>query len=163
LEAVLSTGLAEADGVELIVRRRYWRYLNDPYREAYRAHRKSVDGAANQPAVAKTLWSKLAGKLHSAVTPASAPTVQPERVFTVPPYSLTQHQKDNMHALLCLLLESEKPDPLEVAELHRELADYDKAQKAIDIFKGAEHTASKLIRQLIGEKVSEPIRWITQK
>jgi hypothetical protein len=160
LEAVLSTGLAEADDVELIVRRRYWRYLNDQYREAYRAHRKSVDGAANQPAVAKTLWSKLAGKLHSAVTPASAPIVQPERVFTVPQYTPATEQKENMEALMNLLLRSEKPDPVEIAELHRELGDYHAAQKAIYAFKGVEHTASRLIRQLIAEKVNEPMRWV---
>lgn len=160
LEAMLSTQIAKADDVELIVRRRYWRYLNDPYRDLYRNHRKLVDDSAKQAKVSNTVWRKLAAKLTSAALLAAKLPENPSSTFTVPPYSITQHQQDNMHALLHLLLKSENPDPLEGAELHRELGDYDEAQKAIDAFKGVEHTASRLIRQLIGEKVNEPMRWL---
>jgi hypothetical protein len=65
-----------------------------------------------------------------------------------------------MQTLLRLLLKSEQPDPVEIAELYRELGDYDAALKAIEKFKETEHTASMLIRQLIAEKINEPMRWI---
>jgi len=65
-----------------------------------------------------------------------------------------------MQVLLSLLLKSEKPDPIEIAELHRELGNYVEAQKAIELFKEAEHRASRLIRELIAEKVNEPMRWV---
>ena len=66
-----------------------------------------------------------------------------------------------MKALMYLLLNSTTADPVEIAELHRELGDYDSALKVIEEFKQAEHTASKLIRQLIAEKVKEPMRYKT--
>lgn len=158
LALVLVLGLAEADDVELILRRRYWRLLNDPYRDAYRAHRTAVDSAVKQAKGSNTLWIKLAGKLRNATAPkllAPAP-----RAFTVPPYSPTQHQRENMQALLHLLLKSERPDPVEIAEIHRELGNYGEALKAIEEFKEAEHTASRLIRELIAEKINEPMRWL---
>jgi len=157
LALVLASGLAEADDVELIVRRRYWRFLNDPYRDAYRAHRQAVDKAAKKAKGTNTLWIKLAGKLRSATAPELL--APPSRAFTVPTYSLTHHQQLNMQALLRLLLKSEKPDPIEIAELNRELGDYDEAQKAIEKFNEKEHRASRLIRLLIAEKVNEPMRY----
>jgi Fic family protein len=42
----------------------------------------------------------------------------------VPQYTPATEQKENMEALINLLLRSEKPDPVEIAELHRELGDY---------------------------------------
>jgi tripartite-type tricarboxylate transporter receptor subunit TctC len=68
------------------------------------------------------------------------------KIFTVPPNTPTTVQQENMQALLSILLKSDKPDPLEIAEIHRELRDYDKAQKAIEKFNETEHTASMLIR-----------------
>jgi hypothetical protein len=64
-----------------------------------------------------------------------------------------------MQALLRLLLKSEKPDPVEIAELFRELGDYDAALKAMEKFKETEHTASILIRLLIAERVNELMRY----
>ena len=156
LELVLTKRLAEADDVELIIRRRYWRLLNDPYRDAYRAHRKEVDSAAKQAKGRNTLWSKL----RSATSPTAKLLVPPPRAFTVPPYSITQNQEVNMQALIRLLLELDKPDPVEIAELQRELGDYDAALRAIKGFKEAEHDASRLIRQLVEERVNEPMRWM---
>lgn len=149
------------EDVEVVVRRRYWRYLNDPYREAYRVHRKSVDEAAREANKgATTFWTNLSNKIPGIKPPTPAAVVPPSKIFTVPPNTLTAIQKDNMQALLHLLLKSENPDPVEIAELHRELGDYDEALKAIEKFKEVEHTASRLIRQMIVEKINEPMRWV---
>jgi hypothetical protein len=149
------------EDVELVVRRRYWRYLNDPYRELYRAHRQAVNDAVKESNKgATTFWRTLGGILPGTKPPKPALIVPPSRVFTVPPLNATELQRGNMQVLLSLLLKSEKPDPIEIAELHRELGDYDEAQKAIEMFKEAEHRASRLIRKLIAEKVNEPMRWI---
>lgn len=149
------------EDVELVVRRRYWRYLNDPYREIYRAHRKSVDDAVKEANKnSTTFWSTLSNKLPGTRPPTPAAVVPSSKVFTVPPNTPSAAQQGNMQELLRLLLKSEKPDPVEIAELHRELGEYDSALKAIEMFKEAEHTASRLIRQLIAEKVNEPMRWV---
>jgi len=159
LSSLLTQPLNE--DIEIVVRRRYWRYLNDPYREIYRAHRKSVNDAVDEANKgATTFWRTLGGILPGTKPPRPAAVVPPSRVFTVPPNTPTELQRENMQVLLSLLLKSEKPDPIEIAELHRELGDYDKAQKAIEMFKEAEHTASRLIRELIAEKVNEPMRWV---
>lgn len=149
------------EDVEIVARRRYWRYLNDPYREAYRAHRKSVDDAvreANNKGAA-TFWNTLSDKLPGTRPPTPAAVVPPSKIFTVPPNTPTAAQQENMQALLQLLLKSEKPDPLEIAELHRELGDYDEAQKAIEKFNEAENTTSRVIRQMIAGKINEPMRY----
>lgn len=149
------------EDIEIVVRRRYWRYLNDPYRELYRAHRKSVEDAVDEANKgANTFWRTLGGPLPGNKPPRPAAVVPPSKVFTVPPHTPTAAQQENMQALLRLLLKSEKPDPIEIAELYRELGDYDSALKAIEKFKETEHTASMLIRQLIAEKVNEPMRWV---
>jgi hypothetical protein len=58
-----------------------------------------------------------------------------------------------------LLGSTKKTDPLEIAELYRELESYDEAQKAIERFEKNEYVASKLLRDLIKEKVNEPMRY----
>jgi len=158
LSSLLARPLNE--DIEIVVRRRYWRYLNDPYREIYREHRKSVNDAVDEANKgASTFWRTLGGILPGTKPPRPAAVVPPSRIFTVPPNTPTELQRGNMQALLHLILKSEKPDPLEIAELHRELGDYDEAQKAIEMFNEAEHTASRLIRLLIAEKVNEPMRY----
>ncbi len=80
--------------------------------------------------------------------------------FTVPSFNATDPQRDNMQVLLSMLLgSSQKADLLEIAELYRELENYDEAQKAIEKFEADEHIASKLLRELIQEKASEPMRY----
>lgn len=82
------------------------------------------------------------------------------RLFTVPPFNATESQRDNMQVLLSMLLGSaQKADPLEIAELYRELENYDEAQKAIDQFEAEEHVASKLLCELIKEKANKPMRY----
>lgn len=146
--------------VELVIRRRYWRHLNDPYRKIYRDHRESVaEEVKKSNKGATTFWRTLGGNLLGTKQPTPALVVPPSRIFTVPPFSATEHQRENMRVLLSLLLDSEKPDPLEIAELHREQENYGEALKAVEKFDDDEHVASKLIRQLIVEMVNEPMRY----
>ncbi len=162
IDEKLSNLLAQPlnEDIEIVVRRRYWRYLNDPYRELYRAHRKSVEDAVDEANKgATTFWRTLGGSLPGNKPPRPAAVVPPSKIFTIPPHTPTATQQENMQVLLSLLLNSEKPDPLEIAELHRELGDYGEAQKSIEKFKESEHTASRLIRKLISEKVNEPMRY----
>jgi hypothetical protein len=150
--------LTLTEDVELVVRRRYWRYLNDPYREIYRAHRKAVDSAAQKAKGSNTLRAQLAGKLRSVTAPELfAP---PSRAFTVPPYSLTQHQKGNMQKLLHLLQKSEQPDPVEVAELHRELGRFDEATAALQACTEDDSGfTSKLLAKMIDDRTTAPVRY----
>ncbi len=65
-----------------------------------------------------------------------------------------------MQVLLSMLLGStQKTDPFEIAELYRELENYDEAQKAIENFGADKHVARKLLRELIKEKANEPMRY----
>jgi hypothetical protein len=152
--------LALTEDVELVVRRRYWRYLNDPYREIYRAHRKSVDDAAREANKGGTTFlTALSNKITTTGPPTLPNVVTISKIFTAPLNTPTAVQQENMQALLRLLLKSEKPDPVEIAELFRELGDYDAALKAMEKFKETEHTASILIRLLIAERVNELMRY----
>ena len=160
LASLLALTLTE--DVELVVRRRYWRYLNDPYREIYRAYRKSVDDAAREANKgAKTILTALSNKITTTVPTTLPNVVTVSKIFTAPSNTPSAAQQENMQALLALLLNSEKPDPVEISELYRELGDYDAALNAIEEFKETEHTASMLIRLLIAEKVHEPMRYMT--
>jgi hypothetical protein len=159
LASLLSLPMTE--DVELVLRRRYWRFLNDPYRDLYRAHRKSVDDADKEAKKgATTLWRSLGRKLLGAKPPPPAAVDTTARPFTVPPFNATEPQRGNMQVLLSMLLgSSQKADPLEIAELYRELENYDEAQKAIEQFEAEDHVASKLLRELIKEKAKEPMRY----
>ena len=147
--------------VELVDHRRYWRFLNDPCRDLCRAHRKSLDDADKEAKKgATTLWRSLGRKLLGTKPPTPAVVNSPARLFTVPPFNATEPQRGNMQVLLSMLLgSSQKADPLEIAELYRELENFDEAQKAIEKFEAEEHVASKLLRELIQEKANEPMRY----
>jgi len=86
---------AQSDRAMLIVaRRRYWRYLNDDFRDVYREHKE---------------------------TNAAGPA----------PYRPTSLQRENMQHLMLMLEDKSSPDWLEVAELHRELGEPDKALECL--------------------------------
>ncbi len=86
-----------------VIRRRYWRYLNHPAREVYRAfreaHRGEVDSAGNSA--------------------------------TFPEYQPSMEQIENMGQLVNLLETAVCPNWLELAELHRELGNMDAAARAL--------------------------------
>jgi hypothetical protein len=80
--------------VEIIARRRYWQYLNDPYRELYRKYKlKDPNG--------------------------------------FPAYEITDEVRNNISNLINILKNEEDLDLLELAELYRQLGDFDNAKKTL--------------------------------
>lgn len=162
---------SQSPTVELVARREYWKHLNDPYRELYRAHRQSEEKAAQEkwdadwhaanpdkrPVLRKFLDRVLRKK------PAVPPPMD-TRPFSSPPYQPSELQVRNMELLLELILqklhEPYGPDMLEVSELYRELGRFEEAADALkqcpvdDI-----GVPEKLMKQLIGEGQRAPIRY----
>lgn len=93
LSDLFASGCINA-GVLIVARRRFWRYLNDEYRSAYRNHIK----------------------LHS---------------DTYPIFSPSRLQRDNMLQLIQLIELEENPDYLELAELYRQLSNFEAAFEVI--------------------------------
>jgi hypothetical protein len=157
---------ASSPRLEVTARRNYWRYLNDGYREQYRAHRAAEDAISN------TWWRRVyraslsalqhAGRKLLGTKPKSdAKTKLP---FTVPAYNPTSEQADNMKRLLPLILGgAEKPfkiDWLEVAELHRELSQFESAALALNLCTEAHQLATKnVICKLIERPSAAPMRF----
>ena len=107
----------------IVARRRYWRFLNDPFREIYREHRK----------------------LHGESFPYYAPTYV---------------QTDNMNKLIELLDRPHSSNWVEIAELYRELGNFEAANSAISINKGVNGNKIKdIVSSLVDKKVSAPARF----
>jgi hypothetical protein len=106
----------------IVARRRYWRFLNDPFREIYREHRK----------------------LHGE---------------TFPYYSPTDAQADNMIKLIELLDRPHSSNWVEIAELSRELGDFEVANSALTFDKGSDNKFKDVVGRLIDIKVASPARF----
>jgi hypothetical protein len=166
-EATLSPNKA----IELVARRLYWLHLNDVYRDLYRAHREAEDKASQAKWAAewqaanpdtRTGWTKLISRLLRRKQVA-APPMQ-NKPFTVPPYQPSQLQIGNMTRLLELLLEGGNetygPDPLEVAELYRELGRFDEAKTALQACTEDDTgVTSKLLAKMIDDRTTAPVRY----
>ncbi len=165
LQAILQSTLAPR--VEVTVRRNYWRYLNDGYREKYRAHRETED------AVAHDEWRRayyaslpmpqraLRKLLRSEPKPDFLRATRP---FTVPPFHPTAQQSENMTRLLALLLAGAdatfEANGLEIAELHRELGQFDAAAKALrSVVEDYQAVTKKVIAEQITDRCAAPIRY----
>jgi tetratricopeptide (TPR) repeat protein len=175
-EHVLAADLPEATrslnkAIELVARLLYWQHLNDAYRDLYRAHREAEDKASQAKWAAK--WreahpDKCTGlkKLISRVLgmkPDAAPPMS-NKPFTVPPYQPSQLQIDNMTRLSDLLLEGGNetygPDPIEVAELYRELGRFEEARVALQACTEDDiGVTSKLLAKMIDERTTAPVRY----
>lgn len=157
--------------VELAARRQYWKHLNDPYRELYRAHRQAEDQAAQEkwdakwhsanpdtrPVLRKFLDRMLRKK------PAVPPPMD-TRPFSAPPYQPSELQVQNMERLLELILEKLHepygPDMLEVAELYRELGRFEEGADALNQCPADDiGVPEKLMERLINEGQQAPIRY----
>lgn len=157
--------------VELVARRQYWMHLNDPYREFYRAHRKAEDQAAQEkwdaewhsanpdtrPVLRKFLDLVLRKK------PPSPPPMD-TRPFSAPPYQPSVVQVENMERLLELILEKTHepygPDFLEIAELYRELGNFEAAADALNQCPADDiGVPEKLMENLIKKQQMAPIRY----
>lgn len=121
LSAIINSSLQDTQILE-VARRRYWRHLNDSYREVYRAHKES--GTA-----------------------------------TFPDFQPTQDQIDNMQRLLLLVVGSPSPDWLEIAELHRELGQFDESLACLSHGSAVEQKIASIQRELIAEGVKCPARY----
>jgi hypothetical protein len=106
----------------IVARRRYWRFLNDPFREIYREHRK-LNGES------------------------------------FPYYSPTDAQADNMIKLIELLDRPHSSDWVEIAELSRELGDFEVANSALTFDKGSDNKFKDVVGRLIDIKVASPARF----
>ena len=103
--------------VQIVVRRRYWRLLNAPYRDEYRAFTKRVAGTK------KTWWQSLLNSVNRQ---------EPDPEPSPPSFIPTEIQRENMIGLLQLIKSQANPDWLETAELHRELGEPDSALACLD-------------------------------
>ncbi len=162
---------SQSPTVELAARREYWKHLNDPYRELYRAHQQAEDRAAQEkwdadwhaanPDTRPALRKFMDRVLRK--TPAAPPPMD-IRPFSVPPYHPSELQTQNMTRLLELILEKLHepygPDMLEVAELYRELGRFEEALYALRHCPADDSgVPEKLIERLIVEGQSAPIRY----
>jgi hypothetical protein len=152
-------GQAKNPAVERAARLMYWRVLNQPYREQYRAHRDAEEKASEaawreQNPDRRTWWQRL----RNVPPPRYKP--QPGRPFTYPAFEPTEEQRDNMKALLPLI----NPDEgiwlnwCTVAELHRELGEFEEAAAALKEVKEPDVT-SRLIGRLVNERQPAPMRY----
>ena len=160
LAEVLAQGMDPA--LEIAVRRSYWHQLNHPYRGEYRAHRKDVDAVAERlredvPKVKPSAIQRFKALFAAPPPPPPAPQRR-AGPFTVPPYQPTEQQHRNMARLIELELKNESVDWVEVSELYREMGLFDAAAKAISRSRKEETMTSKLIRELITEKETCPMR-----
>ncbi len=152
---------ARTPAIELAARLEYWHHLNHDYRERYRAHREAEESATQQAWQAvqpdtRRWWQRW----HKAATP---PYQRPANApFTVPPFRPTPEQRDNMTALLPLLQtpSTSRIDHLLVAELHRELGEFDLAAQTLQAIDPAEQDfTSQLLAKLIQEHETAPMRY----
>lgn len=151
---------ARTPAIELAARLEYWEHLNHPYRERYRAHRDAEE--ANTKAAweavnpdQRSWWQRL-----RKVPPPQykRPSNSP---FTYPPYELTGCQSDNLKALLQLHnTGAVELDNLTVAELHRELGQFEQAAQALGPVEADDQNVTKrLMDQLIKDKETAPMRY----
>lgn len=145
----------------LLARLDYWQDLNHAYREQYRSHRDAEDAATkahweqNNPDN-RTWWQKLRG-----VKPPSY-LLTNDRPFTFPSFQPTIEQRENMQALIELIGQEGIADKykIELAELHRELGQFDDAQLFLSRLSADEQTpTSRHIKNMVAKQVSAPIRF----
>lgn len=158
---------ASSSRLEVMARRNYWRHLNDAYRVEYREHQEK------KIATERKLWRRAYyGSLlilQSAVRilRRSEPqwiTAKLERPFTVPPFSPTTEQIDNMQQFLTLIQsgaeEPFKPDGTEIVELYRELGQFEQAKEALSLCnEDYQATKKKVIAEQIGQRSNTPMRY----
>ena len=78
---------------------------------------------------------------------------------TYPEFERTPEQIDNMQQLLLIVERSSSPDWLEVAELHRELGEFDKALACLDHVAAEEQDVASIQRDLITKGLKCPVSY----
>ena len=158
---------ASSPRLEATARRNYWRYLNDDYRVQYRAHREKEEAKTDAKwrddyFACLPFLPRVIHKLLRSKPPWDFP--KPERPFTVPPYKPTTEQTQNMARLLALILnetdQSSKADQLEVAELYRELGQFEAAADALSSCnEDHQQVTKRVISEQIELRSAAPIRY----
>jgi len=158
---------ASSPTLEATARRNYWRYLNDVYRVHYRAHREKEEAKMDAKwrddyFACLPFLPRVIHKLLRSKPPWDYP--KPERPFTVPPYEPTTEQTQNMARLLALILneaeQSVRADQLEIAELYRELGQFEAAADALSSCnEDHQEVTKKVISEQIGLCSAAPIRY----
>jgi thioredoxin-like negative regulator of GroEL len=133
----------------------------------YRAHREKEEAKTNaqwrdEYFACLPFLSRVIHKLLRSKPPWDYP--KPERPFTVPPYQPTTEQTQNMARLLALILneadQSGKADQLEVAELHRELGQFEAAADALSSCnEDHQQVTKRVISEQIELRSAAPIRY----
>jgi len=158
---------ASSPRLEATARRNYWRHLNDGYRVEYRAFREKEDAITTAHwcrdyYASLPLLRRLVCKLLNIKPKWDFP--KPERPFNVPPYQPTNEQAENMARLLALILNeadhSGKADQIEVAELYRELGQFEAAAEALRSCKtDHDQVTRQVMGEHIGRRCAAPIRY----
>ena len=79
-----------------------------------------------------------------------------------PTFNPSTEQKNNMHALLALLKREGRQPHLEIAELHRELGEFELAHQALQRHASPEDSRAKAVAHLIELKLTTPARYRLQ-
>ena len=162
---------ASSERVELTARRTYWMYLNDSYREKYKTHREAEEASTELQWTSE--WNKrnpdsrsFAKKIFDIIFRSKAPTAptMKDRPFTFPDFEPTEIQVKNMLRLVDLLtINAEKYSkdyPVELAELFRELGNFNESISLLQNMKAADKDfVVDLILKMAVEKHTAPIRY----
>lgn len=119
------------DGVMETTRRLYWRHLNDPFREVYRAFREAHKGEVDTSGDSATF----------------------------PEYLPSAEQTRNMEELVTLLEAAASPKWLDLAELYRELGDMVAATRALTQMSGKQERLHFVVEKLVSLKVRGPVKF----
>jgi len=149
LEGVLNLELSPE--VETVVRRRYWRFLNEPYRDIYRAHREIEDLKFQRR---NGFFKKILKRFGLLKGETSN-----DDKFSVPAFEPSQDFSNNLECLFALLNESESQDYLEIVEILRELSRFEEAEQALVMCLDDTSKTADLFRQLVGERANAPYRY----
>lgn len=123
--------------IELQARRLYWRYLNHDYRLLHRAHMAATAQDKNRSR-ARMRWlslciERVGNRLLHARSNELVTVATPVQHLGFEP---STYQKLNMERLLELVQDGgfdiQPPDMAEIAELYRELGEFDEAREAIN-------------------------------
>ena len=165
---------ANTRALEIVVRRNYWRALNHPYRDEYRAHRdlEMAEAKAQWEAAwqvknpdQRGTWQRWKDAIRRK-TPLKPPQMPLDFApFTVPDYAPSDIQVSNMQGLLDLLLTPDEDastllDNEEIAELYKALGKTEFAMEML--LKTTEEDRDKnfgAIEMSLKEELTGPVRY----
>jgi hypothetical protein len=151
IDLALLLGEQLSKDVEIVVRRRYWRLLNDPYRDIYREHREKENNKNKKRNSFFSLFLLSFG--------LRKPLKKDELEFTVPKFFISKQLSQNLEELLTLLKNEEIKDYLEITEILRELSRFEEASEMLAKFSEEKNKIADLLKQLLVQKDNSPYRY----